>query len=379
MPLMTVFLREQAGFTFLQIGIAASIMGLPMLFSPVLITFFADRNIDPRRILAVAFTSSACVLTAMFFSTQIKLTLLLYFVHGLSFVAMLPLQDGFFFSLTQQMKSEGKYFPEYPFVRVWGTIGFIVPSLLLYFPLKNGAEPGSILPVAVFFCVLSMINSFFLPPLERKIFAAGTGRRIPTRQAFARLYSPEGRWLAIGIFFGLLAASIYYSFIANYFDEVIHIPRQYIGLIINIGVVLEIGYSLLMPAMQRKIGLKAIISLGLGLMSLRMFLLATFPTPLVAVLVQVMHGMEVLALYIAPPMFINRLAGDEFRNSMQGVYTMGVGGLSRVIAGTTAGFVIMNGDLKNGLYLGAGLALTAFIIITLFFERIPPLQKKQDV
>jgi hypothetical protein len=100
--------------------------------------------------------------------------------------------------------------------------------------------------------------------------------------------------------------------------------------------------------------------------------MALFPCPAVAIAVQVMHGLEVLALFVAPPVFINRLAGDEFRNSMQGVYTMSVSGLSRVIGGATAGLVIMNGELKNGLFLGAGLAFTAFLIITFCFSRIPP-------
>ena len=67
MPLITVFLREQGGFNYLQLGIASAIMALPMLFSPALITFFADRNVDPRRILAIAFTTSALVLSAIYF------------------------------------------------------------------------------------------------------------------------------------------------------------------------------------------------------------------------------------------------------------------------------------------------------------------------
>lgn len=377
MPLMTVFLREQGGFNYLQLGIASSLMGLPMLFSPILLTLFADRNIDPRRILAIAFSLSSVVLTSIYFSDRIELILILYFFHGLSFVAMLPLQDGFYFSLTEQYRKENQPLTEYPFVRVWGTIGFILPSLLLFIPLKNGADPGSILPVAVMFCLLSLANSFTLPLLNRRIIEVTAKRQIPTRTAFARLYSPEGRWLAVGIFFGLWAASTYYVFIANYMDEVIEIPRQYIGIIFNIGVTFEIGYSLLMPWLQRKIGLKSIISLGLGLMSLRMLLLALFPNPVVAVAVQIMHGLEVLALFIAPPMFVNRLAGDEYRNSMQGVYTMSVGGCSRVIAGCTAGLAIMNGNLKNGLFMGAALAFIGFLVITILFGRIPPRSEQQ--
>ena len=75
MPLMTVFLREQGGFNFLQIGLAMSLMNIPMLCSPALITLLADRNLDSRRILAVAYTCSAMVLSAMYFSHVISLSL----------------------------------------------------------------------------------------------------------------------------------------------------------------------------------------------------------------------------------------------------------------------------------------------------------------
>ncbi len=370
MPLISVFLRQEGGFNFLQIGIATSLMALPMLFSPVIMTFLADRNVDPRRIMAFSFLASATMLSGIFFSRSISLTLALYFFHGLFFVAMMPLLDGIFF--TSARSNEGNDDQKgtgYPLVRVWGTIGFIVPSLILYYPLREGAPASTILPVAVLFCLLSLGNSFLLPAPEKKVIRR---RQIPTRAALDRLFSPEGRWLAIGLFFAFLGASTYYAFIANYFDEAIGIPKEWIGLIINFGVLLEIGYTLRMPWMQRTFGLKRIISVGLALMGTRMLLLALFPHPAVAVLTQIFHGIEVLALFVATPIFINRLAGDEFRNSMQGVFTMAVGGVARVLGGIMAGWIMMNGGLKAGLFAGAVLAAIGCLIITFLFGRIPP-------
>ena len=375
MPLMTVFLREQGGFDFLLLGIASALMGVPMLFSPALLTLLADRNVDSRRILSISYFFSGIVLTGIYFSSHIAVTLILYFFHGLAFVAMLPLQDGFFFSLTEQHRNEGKKVIDYPYMRVWGTVGFILPSLLLFIPLRNGASPSAILPLAVGFCFLSLINSLTLPKLNQPVRPADQKGKAPTWKALQRLFSPEGRWLAISLFFGLAGATSYYSFVANYYDEVVHIPRQYIGLILNLGVLLEIAYSLLMPWMQRKIGLKTIMSLGFGLMAIRLLLVAAFPTPAVVLVTQAVTGLEVLALFLAPPIFLNRLAGDEFRNSIQGVYTMTVAGLSRVFAGLSAGFVVMYLGLKPGLIFGAISATIAFFVVTFLFGRIPPRER----
>ena len=280
MPLMTVFLREQGGFNFLQIGLAMSLMNIPMLCSPALITLLADRNIDSRRILAVAYACSAMVLSAMYFSHDITLTLTLFVFHGLSFVAMLPLQDGYYFSLAEQKRRGGESVINYPLIRVWGTLGFILPSLILYFPLSKGATANAILPCAVCFCLLSLLNSFTLPAVEKP---KRTSNRLPTKEALQAIFAPNARWLSIGLFFGFMAVSAFYAFIGNFFDESVGIPKKYIGLVINIGVVIEVGFTLIMPWMQRKIDLKGIMVLGLFCMALRMILLAFFPTPAMAV------------------------------------------------------------------------------------------------
>jgi len=374
MPLMTVFLRQEGGFSFLQIGLAISLMNIPMLCSPALITLLADRSIDPRRILATAYTCSATVLTLLFFSPSITITLILFVFHGLAFVAMLPLQDGFYFSLAQQTARQGGAPPSYPLIRVWGTAGFILPSVLLYFPLSQGASPSSILPCAVGFCVLSLANSLTLPRITR--FASPGG--LPTRAAFATILGPNVRWLTLGLFFAFLGAACYYAFIGNYFDEVVGIPKPYIGLIINFGVLLEIGFTLLMPRLQNLVRLKGILVLGLGYMVVRMVLLASSPTVFIAVATQVLHGLEVLALFIGPVMFINRLARDEFRNSIQGVFTMLVGGFGRVIGGVAGGLAVTEWGLAGGLWYAAAMVTIGFILVACFFSRIPPPEEQVE-
>lgn len=376
MPLMTVFLREQGGFDFLQIGLAMSLMNIPMLCSPALITLLADKNLDARRILAVAYSCSAVVLSLMYFSDHIVLTLTLFVFHGLSFVAMLPLQDGYFFSLAEEYRKEGKSVLSYPLVRVWGTVGFILPSLILFIPLSRGASASSILPVAVLFCLISLANSFSLAPVKRALPGSGS---LPTKDALRAIFAPNARWLAIGLFFGFMAATTYYAFIGNFLDEVVGVPKRYIGLIINIGVVIEIGFTLIMPWMQQKIQLKGIMVAGLFCMVLRMVLLAFFPTPLTAILVQACHGLEVLALFVGPVMFLDRLAKDEFRNSIQGVFTMVIGGVARVTGGIAAGAIVTAFGLEGGLLYGAVLASISFLVITFLFSRIPPRSEFDEI
>lgn len=377
MPLLTVFLREQGGFNFLQIGLAMAVMGVPTLCSPALLTLLADRNLDTRRILAAAAAGSAGVLAAMYFSQSLALTLGLFFCHGLASVAMLPLQDGYFFSLTEKYKRERRPSPEYPMMRIWGTVGYILPSLILYYPLLRGAEVRMILPCAVVFCLLGFANSFTLDSVPRAHPANAS--RLPSRQAMRALFGPNARWLCLGLLFAYLAAASYYAFIGNYLDEVVGVPKPYIPLIIQLGVVVEIGCTLLMPWLHRHIRLKGIMVLGLSCMVARMTLLALFPCPLVAVAVQLGHGFEILALYVGPVMFLNRLAGDDFRSSIQGVFTMTVAGVARVLGSLSAGAIASHFGLAANLLFGASLGACALFVIAFLFARIPPRDESREI
>lgn len=376
-PLVTVFLRDQVGFDFLQIGFAMSLMGVPTLCSPALITLLADRKLDTRRILGAASLCSALVLGLIFLSKSVALTLALFFLHGLASVAMLPLQDGYYFSLAEEGRRAGGEVVDYPMVRIWGTTGYIVPSLLLYYPLLRGAEVGTILPCAVVFNLLSLANSFSLPPVPRRDGAAAA--RLPSGQAFAALLAPKARWLCLGLLFAYLAAATYYSFIGNYLDEVVKVPRPCISLVIMLGVLVEVGCTLAMPWLQRRLRLKGIMVLGLACMVARMALLSRFPHPAVAVLVQFGHGFEVLALYVGPVMFLDRLAGDEFRNSIQGVFTMAVAGTARVFGCLAAGLAATHFGLQANLLLGAVLGSCAFAVIAFLFSRIPPRDESPEI
>lgn len=377
MPLMSIFLSEEAGFNYQQIGFAMALANIPMLLSPALITLLADRSVDSRRILAAAFLVSITVLGLMYFIPNLWVRLGLFLFHGLAFVAMLPLQDGFFFSWAEHRRSLGEEAAPYPRVRVWGTVGFIVPSVILFFALQGGASTSRILLCAVGFGVIAFFNTFLLPEVprggasEREPSDAKPKKdRLPTGEAIRALFAPRARYLCLGLALAYMATIAYYSFMPIYFKEVIGISERYIGLVINIGVTLEIFFTLFMPRLQAVLRLKGIMIVGLVGMALRMTLLAWFPTLETALLTQVVHGMEVLALFIAPIMFIDRLAGDRFRNSIQGVFTMTVGGLARVGGAIIAGW-IASIDLRALLLYAAGLTLVAGMIILFRFKRIP--------
>jgi PPP family 3-phenylpropionic acid transporter len=367
-PLLSVFLQEEKGLTPSRIGMALALVSASNLVSPTLMTLLADTRLQTRHILAIAYSSTALMLTVLLGPTSWWLTLALMAGYGLSIVAMFPLQDGLYFSTAQNARRAGQSVVEYPQVRVWGTIGFMVPALLLYVWLhfSSDARPALLGAIAcAALCVTWCLTR--LPPVHPA--PAEPGRRLPTLEAFRVLSRPETRWLCLGLALAAGCSATYHNFFPLYLRNTLGLGREWIPLIINLGVLGEVFYTLAFPWFRRVIGEKGILLAGLGLMTLRMTLLSWFPSVTMAVLVQLGHGLEILALFVLVPMILNRLAGDHFRNSMQGAFSMFMGG-SRLLGTLIAGHAIER-DILHALAVAASLGAAAWIIVAVGYRKEP--------
>jgi predicted MFS family arabinose efflux permease len=204
-----------------------------------------------------------------------------------------------------------------------------------------------------------------LPPVHPA--PAEKNGRLPTLDALRVLARPGTRWLCLGLALAAGCSATYHNFFPLYLRNTLGLGREWIPLIINLGVLGEVFYTLAFPWFRRVLGEKGILLAGLGLMTLRMALLSWFPSVPMAVLVQLGHGLEILALFVLVPMLLNRLAGDHFRNSMQGAFSMFMGG-SRLLGTLIAGHAIEKNTL-HALGVAACFGALAWAIVALGYRR----------
>ena len=76
--------------------------------------------------------------------------------------------------------------------------------------------------------------------MERAVSVKGTGR-LPTREALGVLFSAQARVLCIGLFLAYLSTAAFYAFIAIFLSDVVGVRHEWIGLVMSIGVFLEIS------------------------------------------------------------------------------------------------------------------------------------------
>ncbi|MEM0896368.1 MAG: MFS transporter [Verrucomicrobiota bacterium] len=372
-PLLAVFLKGEKGFSNAEVGQLFSLASLGLILSPAVVTLLADTRFDSRRILGFSLFASAALFSTLQFTGPIWSTTLLYTIYSIVYMPVIPLLDGYYFSVRHERLEAGGSMPPYHQIRLWGTVGFVIPSLVFLVLLADFSMGKLFVPACVAFSLTGAISAFFLPPPPASAIAGNgkTKSRIPTTAAIRELFSPKGRLFCTALAIVAFALPVYYAFFPVYLEENLKVEKRYIAIIGAIGPVIEVFWIMALGWLRSKIRLKGIMILGLATMALRLLLLGTMESVTLAILVQVLHGAEILATIIVPVMYIDRLAGDRFRNSIQGVFLMLVIGVPRLIGGWVAGFLAETRGVLDTFFYGSALAFLALLLITLFFKPVP--------
>ena len=343
MPFLSVFLKER-GLSRIQIGTVTAVSGLAVLFTPVIAALLADTRWSGRRLLIGVYTASGVLLVALVSMRGgfwVMLTLLP--LHYLAFAPTNALQDGVYFLTRSRLTADGRPFTPYHHVRVWGTIGFMAPTVLLFAFLRAGASTDLVITCGVLFCVLGLLNALSLPHLDVVASSSSTAPpkpvtgKLPTLLAARALLKPPLLGFCIAMGLAHMANAAYYSFYPLYLTDEVGLSHEWVGVVANVGVGLEILYVLGYGRLQGSLGFRRLIALGIACLAVRLGLLAASDSVWVAVGTQAVHGYVVLVMHVTPPVFLNRFAHDHHRHSIQGVYIMAVYGAGRVAGNYLAG------------------------------------------
>jgi predicted MFS family arabinose efflux permease len=219
------------------------------------------------------------------------------------------------------------------------------------------------------FALISAIFSRCMLPTVTKTADEMNQRGLaPTWAALRSLWKPCWWPFTLGLMLATVFGSTYHAFFPIYLSDHLRLDHSLVPYVINLGVLLEIGYTLIIPWWQRRWGLTSLIIGGVVCMTLRLFLLSHFPSWQMSLLVQVIHGWEIMALFVAPVMVFNTLADDHFRSSIQGAFAMMMG-LSRILGNLWGGYFVEK-DIYHAYQLAGYGGLVAIIIVIIGCHRL---------
>ena len=295
-----------------------------------------------------------------FVSTPLFLTLLL--LHMLCYMPTLGLATATAFHMLADHERE------FPLIRVFGTIGWIVSGFLVSYVLQAD-QTALPMQVAGAACVVMGLYCFTLPNVP----PPAAGKKVSFRDiigvdALVQLNSRPFIVFIISLLLTSIPLATYYAY-APVFLNAADIPNPAFKM--TFGQMSEVLFLLLMPWFFVRLGVKWVLIMGMSAWVVRYGLFAIGAPDAVTWMIMIgilLHGVCYDFVYIAGQIYIDRKAPLAIRAQAQGLFVLVSYGVGQGLGTLVAGWIF------NGIVLGdAGQSLEQwqmFWIVPVVFATI---------
>lgn len=360
-----------------------STMGIASIFMPSVFGIIADKYINAEKLYGLLHILGGIVLALL---PQVESPSVFFWVMLLNMVFYMPTISLSNSVAYATLKREGlDVIQNFPPIRVWGTIGFIVAlwtvSLL---HIEKTASQFYVASAAAFFLG---IYSFTLPPSPPQLKSAPAKSLVDVLGLTSfRLFA--NRKMAVFFLFAMLLGAAL-QLTNAYGDTFLHdfekitqykdsIAVRYPAIIMSISQISETLFILAIPFFLRRFGIKQVMLFSMIAWVLRFGLFA-YGDPggglWMIILSCIVYGMAFDFFNISGSLFVETEADPAIRASAQGLFMMMTNGFGAVFGSLVSGYVIAefftNGQNKDwqGIWLSfAGYALVVTILFVFLFR-----------
>ncbi|HOX39518.1 MAG TPA: MFS transporter [Candidatus Brocadiia bacterium] len=307
-PYFSLVLADK-GLNDKQIGYVSSVRGIMLMLVPLFWGWLFDRRRDPRRILGAILFGSALGTALLWFSATLGALLLSSVVYCFFSTALQPLWDGYAF------RALGDKTHLYSGLRVWGSVGFVAATLALWIMLRFVDRPDVSLELMLLVYGATIALCFGLPPLETRSSIR------PVWHVLAALRNPHfALFMAVTLITGACRA-VHYTYTPRYF-QALGLHPKWQGVVMSFGVLFEILFILKINNVLKAVGMKWLLVLGMMSWVVRLMLQGLFPSLLLGILLQSLHGPGFGLLMVGSNIYVNDHMPGELRASAQALLTM---------------------------------------------------------
>lgn len=356
-----------------KIGDAYMALAIATMISPFFVGMIADRFFAAQKLMGWLHLGGAIVLylATMVFDASVFFWVVL--LYSILYMPTIALSNSIAF---QHMTNPGKQFP---WIRVFGTIGWIVAGFLIG---KMGIEKTSTtFVIAAGASAVLGIYSFLLPKTPPKKDASGSASKALGVEAFSLLKDKAYLIFFIAAILICIPLSFYYGFANKFLNEIgMDTPASKMIL----GQFSEAIFILAIPLLFNRIGVKNMLIIGMLAWILRYLAFAYGDTGAGTWLLYagiILHGVCYDFFFVTGYMYTEKKAGEKIKSAAQGLFTFATYGLGMVIGTKFSGY-IANGYVTEGGHNWKGIwlvpayiAIGVFIYFILFFREKKQVQK----
>ncbi|MDP6169619.1 MAG: MFS transporter [Candidatus Marinimicrobia bacterium] len=374
------------GFTGSQIGMILGLAGsIGAIAAPFIAGQIADRYFSTERILAFLVTTGGIVKWYTSVQTDYHSWLVLSIVYSVLYMPTLALSNSITFAHIDDQEND------FPKIRVWGTIGWIVaswafPMIWLQTDLQLQSMPPFIVGAEVpdvtarladalkFSGGISILYGafcFLLPSTPPKKDAT---ERLAFKKAFELFQYSSFTILVLSSLAVSIIHQIYFLQTGPFLSH-IGIPDSQIGPAMTIGQFAEILTMAYLGYFLKRLGFKKVITIGIAAYCLRYAIFGTELFPVwVMIASQAFHGFCYAFFFAAAYVYVDKIAEEDVRHSAQTVFGIIILGGGPVIGGWLSGFLqshyTINGafDYSNFWYTLSAIGLVATTVFYFSFK-----------
>ena len=372
------FLGNNLNATGGQIAMAFSTQSWGAIIAPVFIGLIADRFFNAEKILGFLHLLGGGLLYLMSITEDFSVFYPYVFVYMLLYMPTLALVNSVSFN---QMKDTTS---EFPLIRTFGTVGWIVSGLVISFvfgwdaqdSIADGALSNTFLMVAMASLMLGFF-SFSLP-------------KTPPYQQSQNKFSLKNAlgWEAVKLlndrnFLLFFIASILICIpLAFYYQQanpfLVSLKMDNPTAKMSLGQVSEVLFMLLLPLFFARFGLKKTILVGMLAWVIRYLLFAFGDAgehTYMLIVGILLHGICYDFFFVSGQIYTDFKAGEKVKSAAQGLITLATYGVGMLIGFWIAGkisdtFILSSGapDWKMIWLIPSFFALLVFVLFSLIFK-----------
>lgn len=355
----------------LQVGAAYANLSIAAIFSPFFVGLIADRFFSAQKVLGILHLMGAITLYYISTVENFQDFWWLILLYTLLYMPTMSLANSISFS---QMENPDKEFPR---IRVFGTLGWIIAGLLIGFMELE----ASFITFRIAACcsVILGVLSFFLPHTPPKEKNASV-TSILGLDALVLFKNRSFVVFFISSIIICIPLAFYYSFANPFLND---IGMDNAAGKMTLGQASEFLFMLLMPLAFSKLGIKKVMLIGMFAWVARYLFFAFGDVGSSIWMLYfgiILHGICYDFFFVSGQIYIDKKAKKSFRNSAQGLITLATYGVGMLIGSFVSGMVTenfqrtVNGSLNymwQSIWLvPGGIALaTAILFMFLFRER----------
>jgi MFS transporter, PPP family, 3-phenylpropionic acid transporter len=251
---------------------------------------------------------------------------------------------------------------EYGLLRLWGSIGFSISSILMgvllseelidYMPFIFGGL-NALIAIMVFTLPEGVVNQ--------------SGNWLGARQRTSFTFSLALFGTAALVLGATLGIGHQYL---SVFMQDIQIPGLLIGVTVAMQAIFEIPLMASLPWFLRRWNLATGVMIGVLILPIRWLILALVQDPVWILVAQALHSTAIVSLVVVSVMFVDRQFPTKWRATAQGFFAVALNGVGPSIGLFVAGNIYQNSGIQMVWVMNTFLAVAGCILMALALKII---------